>query len=338
MADINALVQGAVGLQAMRFTNAAALTIYSYNILLTMDMEVEYIWSNFSFSLPTLLYIMNRYLSFPFFFILSYTVAGYHGTLSDDFCKLPINFLGYLFACTAWTGILTLRVCALWQQRKHLVRFIQVLWVCLMGVNILTQYLAFQEEGPITAYNPLMGLCATTSTPHLFKFTPIAPLIFELFLTILTIIKAFDFVVHPSSSSLPLLYRVLARDGVTYYLITTTINAINLVAQFSLPDTILYLFCALYWAMTSTLIAKMMLNLKDAHHQSFLQQLGTDEVDGQFSFASPSQSAFMGASYMGASFAVSERDLKVEWGSESSRSPTCAGNDSGSQYRLEKSV
>ena len=68
----------------------------------------------------------------------------------------------------------------------------------------------------ITVYNPLVGLCATTSTPHLFKFTPIAPLIFELFLTILTIIKAFDFVVPPSSSSLPLLVKYFRESQPEY--------------------------------------------------------------------------------------------------------------------------
>jgi hypothetical protein len=47
----------------------------------------------------------------------------------------------------AWTGILTLRVCALWQQRKHLVRAIQVLWVCVICANVVTEYLAYREEG-----------------------------------------------------------------------------------------------------------------------------------------------------------------------------------------------
>jgi len=286
---------------------------------------------------------MNRYLALGFFLVLSYEVAGYHGTFSDNYCRLPINFLGYVFAYTSWTGILTLRVCALWQQRKHLVRAIQVLWVCLMCVIVVTQYLAYREEGPITVYNPLAQLCATSSTPHLFKLTPIAPLIYEFFLTILTIIKAFDFMGHPSSSNLPFLYRVLARDGVTYFMISTAITAVNLIAWFCLPDTILDLFCALYWATTSTLIAKMMLNLKDAHHQSVVEQFGTDDVDGRFSFASPSQSAFMGASFMGASFVVASQGLgkvlvkKVESCSDSSRSATCSGSQEH-EYQLEKSV
>jgi hypothetical protein len=86
-------------------------------------------------------------------------------------------------------------------------------------------------------------------------------------------------------------------------------------------------------------MAKMMLNLKDAYQQIILQQPGTDGVDGHFSFRSPDQSTFMGAS-----FVVASQDLgrvpvtKVECGS---RSPTCTGYASGSQeheYHLEKSV
>jgi len=59
----------------------------------------------------------------------------------------------------------------------------------------------------MTFYDSLDRLCTTTSTPHLFKFTPIAPLTYEFFLTILTIVKAFDFEAHPSRSGLPFLVK-----------------------------------------------------------------------------------------------------------------------------------
>lgn len=66
------------------------------------------------------------------------------------------------------------------------------------------------------SYNPLARLCTPSSTPRLFKLTPIAPLIYELFLTILTIVKAFDFVGHPSGPSLPLLVKYLRESQPRY--------------------------------------------------------------------------------------------------------------------------
>lgn len=41
MDDISGLVQAAVGLQDMRLMNAAATTIYCYDILITLDLEVS---------------------------------------------------------------------------------------------------------------------------------------------------------------------------------------------------------------------------------------------------------------------------------------------------------
>jgi hypothetical protein len=57
------------------------------------------------------------------------------------------------------------------------------------------------------SYNLVARICAPTSQPHIFKLTPITPIIYELFLTVLTVIKAFDLAGHPFSMTLPSLVR-----------------------------------------------------------------------------------------------------------------------------------
>jgi hypothetical protein len=46
-----------------------------------------------------------------------------------------------------WTGILTMRVCCLWEQRRRLVWAIQTAWVVMMCAYIVTEYFAYKEGG-----------------------------------------------------------------------------------------------------------------------------------------------------------------------------------------------
>jgi hypothetical protein len=54
-------------------------------------------------------------------------------------------------------------------------------------------------------YDPDLQLCIATADQHLFKIAPLIPAVYELYLTVLTIIKAFDFMSGPSFSTIPML-------------------------------------------------------------------------------------------------------------------------------------
>jgi hypothetical protein len=72
-------------------------------------------------------------------------LAGFHGDFSDSYCKIPFDYIGFTLAYFGWTSIMTLRVCALWRQQKMLVRFIKVLWVCVMASVIAIGYLGNKQ-------------------------------------------------------------------------------------------------------------------------------------------------------------------------------------------------
>ena len=54
-------------------------------------------------------------------------------------------------------------------------------------------------------YDPDLHMCIVTTDQRLFKITALIPAAYELYLTILTIIKAFDFSLSPSYSTIPML-------------------------------------------------------------------------------------------------------------------------------------
>jgi len=133
-------------------------------------------------------------------------------------------------------------------------------------------------------YDPDLQLCIVTTDQHLFKITPLIPAVYELYLTVLTIIKAFDFVSSPSFSTTPMLVsysqcrpsathiQTVSRCGtrrcgilcglcsffeigprrLTTIQVSMAMTVINLIGWYSLPGSYLYLLRTPYWAIMST--------------------------------------------------------------------------------------
>ncbi|KIM32746.1 hypothetical protein M408DRAFT_326490 [Serendipita vermifera MAFF 305830] len=122
-------------------------------------------------------------------------------------------------------------------------------------------------------YVPLARTCIPLVLPQLMKPIPLFPTIYETFLTVLTIIKTLD---YAGGASSPQLYRVLLRDGVAYFVISSTISVVNVIYWFIAPGPQLTLLLNFYAAILSTLIARLVLHLKVAHQDNFSS--GTDTV------------------------------------------------------------
>lgn len=275
--SIDDLVGLLSGVHTNRYTNMAAMAIFLYDITLTFGMEVEYVWSRPLFNLQTILYIYNRYIHLLSFLFSIYKLAEFHPDFSDAFCQFQVDFVGHLLANIAWTGILTLRVRALWLRKSVMIWVIYACYVGFMGAFVILASLSNVQLQQTMHYVPIARTCIPLVLPHLMKPVPLAPSIYELFLTVLTVVKAMDFAGGASS---PQLYRVLLRDGVAYFLISSTISVVNVIYWFSAPSPQVTLLLNLYSAMMSTLIARLVLHLKVAH-QDGVQQNVVNSTHGE---------------------------------------------------------
>lgn len=278
MDDIMTLVNVIEDLRITRYTNAAATTLYVHDIFVTMDQEVEHIWTRLSFDLPTIFYIINRYICLPFFLFGTYAFAGFHDPFTDDECKQGKQMIGLVLATVAGSGVMTIRVCALWRQTKWLVRTVWALWTCLIVITVVNLYMIREKVNPGITYNAYIGMCVAAVSPLLLAVSPIPPTVYTLCLTLLTIIKAFNFQGYSSGLTLPRLYHVLARDGVAYFVISGVISIGNMTNWLASPPSRLTCFLYLYWACSSIVISRMVLNLRAIYMRSLLDQTVTDGI------------------------------------------------------------
>ncbi|KAG8820840.1 hypothetical protein FRC19_008560 [Serendipita sp. 401] len=267
MESLRQLIVALHSLQASRYTSAAAATIYVYNIFLTFGDEVEYFWSRLKFTFPDLLYIINRYVCLAFFLNTVYDLAGFRPDLTEEYCRKYTEVIGFVLVHMGWTGVMTIRVSALWQEHPRLVKLIWFLWaITLVTLTVLGSLSCKQVVAGMT-YNRYIRMCAPASSPRILASTPIGPTTYELFLTTLTLIKAYSLSKHAKVSQTPILLRVLTRDGVSYFVLSTLLSLANIISWYLLPASLMYLFLYLYWALGSTVIAALVLNLRQTYYR-----------------------------------------------------------------------
>ncbi|KAG9055365.1 hypothetical protein FS842_002387 [Serendipita sp. 407] len=269
--QLRLLEETLLALQASRYTSAAAATIFVYDILLTFDDEVQFFWRKFRFTFPNILYIINRYVGLGFFLSAIYDYAGFHGDLSDAHCSRFSGLIGFALAHLAWTGIMTIRVSALWQSHPRLIRLTWCLWVCTMAMIVGLSTVTYFKLIEHMTYNPIVRICASMASPKILMATPIPPTVYELFLTVLTLIKAYGILSKIPGRESPSLLRVLARDGVAYFVIGSIISLGNLIAWHFLPTSLMALLLYLYWALLSSCVARLVLNLRQTYYTTYTE-------------------------------------------------------------------
>lgn len=193
-------------LRITRYTRAASASIHLYDIALTLDLEIQYIWTRLSFNLHTVLYIVNRYICLAFFLFATYKTTDFHGKFSDAFCRLPLDSIGFMLGNVANAVILTLRVRALWLQRRVVIWSIYVFFVAAMSTFLITANLSNAEIRTTMHYFPPANRCMSIGIPRLMKGIPIGPTVYTLFLTVLTLVKALDIMKWRDRTSLPFFF------------------------------------------------------------------------------------------------------------------------------------
>jgi hypothetical protein len=185
---IQTLVRVLNDLETARYMSAAAVTLYLYDILITIDLEVrtnvprtlliidirefvnhpsadgaDLVPPQFQpsdtplydksisvsriFSCPHIQYVArpSPQYQLPTVPLLSPDVAGFHGVFSDEYCRSPVFLVGVLLSYISWATIMTLRVWALFRQRRIIARFIWFCWLCAMGAIVITAYLSYRK-------------------------------------------------------------------------------------------------------------------------------------------------------------------------------------------------
>ncbi|KIM29296.1 hypothetical protein M408DRAFT_23076 [Serendipita vermifera MAFF 305830] len=246
-----------------RYLAGAAITLVIYDSILLIQTERQTIWAS-KWTFPKLLYYFIRICTIPFLAIAAYDLVDFRPALSNRFCEIWLALISVpqvvTFAAGNW--LFTLRLIALYKQRRALVWFLRIFFVAtytVSGTFLVLTLTTYQRLG--LYYNPIPKCCYSSySIPHYSSPLFYSTASYEVLLFSLTVYRAYRDA-HLITNVNNRLLVVLYRDGAAAFLIMLTMKTWNIWVFTSQPVSSTHIATNIYWALYAVLITRTYLNI-----------------------------------------------------------------------------
>ncbi|KAF4574391.1 hypothetical protein EYR40_005890 [Pleurotus pulmonarius] len=207
--------------------SSAALLAYDY--FLTLPDEIQYVWPT-HWCLGKVLYLSSKYLIIVIFLAELHWITSHNVPEAECRTSNTILHYGYLLAVIAAENILTLRVWALWNQR----RWVTIMLGCLCIVGIALGFkdisTGYQNDIYLTDYAKASLSypgCATVGDDRTASATS--------YITVLA---------HETDSTMPIssMMYTFYEDGLIYYAALLAISIVNMIVSLTQPVEFINLF------------------------------------------------------------------------------------------------
>jgi len=235
----------------------AVATLVLYDHMITLDLEVERIWT-LKWAFPKCLFMASRYVVIPLLLVTLMDDVGYPLLFSycifDDRFHKPLSVVSLIIA----ELVLLLRVSALYGHSKIMLSFLVGLFTCQFAAVVLETVMFMKFSTPLIAYEFLPGCWGSfKNTPSALRWRYswwIPFMCFDGILLTLALVKAFAFrgIFNPT-------IRLLARDSVLYFVLMFACLVVNLVA--GLPGLNIPVVIPAEW-IACIAVSRMMMNIR----------------------------------------------------------------------------
>lgn len=262
MSELDVALSLASQYRDTRYTYIACAVVLMWDTFVTLSDEIDFIWKRVPrIGIIPCIYLINKYISIATLILGIYHFSELRAPLTIEFCYVYLSSATFIQVFTEILSkfILTTRIIALYNNDR---------WVkCSLWTLFFISYLlCFSIAVVATRFNlghayvsPIGGVCAVTDAPKFFALIFIFPLVYELYMTFLTLRKA---VGHAyalrHASSAPLLH-VLYVEKMLYFVAITAIRLALVTFVFSARN--IYLGLALLWALDVVLVSRFYLEM-----------------------------------------------------------------------------
>ncbi|KAJ7720167.1 hypothetical protein B0H16DRAFT_1896895 [Mycena metata] len=264
-AAAQALHDAIVGLENVvitRYISAAGFVVLLYDHLLTLDDEVQYVWAAPN-TTAKILFLVLRYMVPIFLTATTVTRSGLPVIpMSDIVCKIWISSTTY----AGWLSIVISNLLVLlriWTTLPRGHRFI--IWsmyffvvMQLMSLGVTTWVIT--NMIPVLVFEPLVGLCTFNEKPNVVGLW-LPGLAFEVVVFGTVCWNVLD---RPRSVGIDSqegkITRVLARDGVLYFVVISGLRVANTVIAIVAPISSLFIIVFFIWAGTTVTTSRLIIN------------------------------------------------------------------------------
>ncbi|KZT57379.1 hypothetical protein CALCODRAFT_483194 [Calocera cornea HHB12733] len=260
-AAIAALVTYAEHTQITNFFTIASFTVFVYDWILTLPMEIKYVWPA-PWSWGKTLFLLTRYLALIDTSVIIPRQLGYN--LSTDNCQL-------LYQWSTWSMvigvaiadiILAMRTWAIWSKSRPWGFALAFAWVAVYGITVGTMGKGMSGLAFGPPPDPALRGCFIVAAGDIgilfIGFVVI--MVFDLFTFTATAIKGIDHLRRGDSA----LVSVLYRDGLLFSAILCVISVLNIIVLEHLTSDLFDVLVVLFRSVHAILACRIMLNIRDA--------------------------------------------------------------------------
>ncbi|CUA70844.1 hypothetical protein RSOLAG22IIIB_04326 [Rhizoctonia solani] len=294
---LHELEVGAEHVFISRCMGVAGFALLIYDHILTFPAEVDLVWKTDKRNAVTWLFFLNRYIVPIILAIDVYDKGGLASHLSTQFCQVWFVIEGYLNVLSFAGSLVAMRVYAVWGRRK---------WVSILlwsgGTLYIVGTLSIISPGLFqildqVAPNPIFNVCFGTITTY-FWTVWIPPIIFEVIIFTLTIIKAIEH--RHKNVKTPVAYT-LYRDGFLYFIVIMICSIFPLIVWVAGPPTLVAMPKYFTQALVNIMGFRLVLNLRGLRGDRIMASSGgtsddmnmeMSDIKGSRGTAGPNPSGF----------------------------------------------
>ncbi|KAH9485510.1 hypothetical protein JR316_0002418 [Psilocybe cubensis] len=220
------LAAGLIG-PFVTYSDVSASTVFLYDYLLTLSMEIDLIWRS-PWNVIKIIFIIQRYL--PFIDTCFLTIYRQLGKLTIAQCEILPYFNGfmYMFGLALSEILLSIRVWAIWDRNMKLAYFQAVLFVIIWSPAF---YAMYAYVSSLRYANPPANLldyrgCFIVDAKEYVLWSWVGVLLWNTVTLTFTLIHSFRSYRAGLVSGLA---AVIYRDGAYFYVYLFIFSALNIV-------------------------------------------------------------------------------------------------------------
>lgn len=253
----------ASNLMAAKMYSLASCVMLYYDICITMKDEVERIWLQPKYTIVTILFALNRYLT-PLIYVV--IIVSFHMPWPIDVCDRYILYpeATKVVTCAIIGVIFILRVHAIYGRSKKVTALTSAALVAELAIKIY----AFTDGTRLHLPDGIVGciLVGTNNTRYVFSW--IAELGFDTLVFVMTMWRTW--VLYRQQGARPMsLLSLVIRDGVIYFIVIFLANLATVLLFLTAPPDIKAFNASFSTIITTLMVSRLILNLKGASGTAF---------------------------------------------------------------------
>ncbi|TFK62609.1 hypothetical protein BDN72DRAFT_383656 [Pluteus cervinus] len=253
-----------------QYCTVASSTLYLYDLLLTLDLEVNLLWPS-KWTLFKVVYLLQRYL--PLVDTMILVMMWEFGHFNSETCESLYRASGWPFVVgmILSEAILIRRTLAVWGDNRKLQIAIYLAFLCWM---ISIYWMLGIYDNTLTYHSSTSSMpgihCFTTGKAHFNSLCWVLFTVFDIGLLILISIPAYRAYRSRDDSAVlgSMLAQVVYRDGILYYLCLVALSASNIILTLKLPRDYADMLYSLEMIMYPILTSHVVLHIREQAYQS----------------------------------------------------------------------